>query len=194
MEIAYIRVSTEEQNEAYQVEAMKAFPIEKFFIEKISAKDAHRPKLQEMMDFVREGDVVHIQDFSRLARSLKDLLEIVEQFDNKGVALISNKERIDSSTASGKLMLSMLGAIYEFERSNMLERQREGIALAKRNHIYKGRKAITLNKFPEFGEIYQVYKARGLTKTAFAAKLGISRPTLDRLITEYEEKAGENGA
>ena len=97
MELAYIRVSTVEQNEARQVEAMEKYHIEKWFVEKVSAKDTNRPKLQELLDFVREGDTIHIHDFSRLARSTKDLLDIVEQLNAKGVTLVSNKENVDTS-------------------------------------------------------------------------------------------------
>lgn len=122
MRLAYVRVSTAEQNEQRQVEAMKRYDIEKWFIEKVSGKDTNRPKLQELLDFAREGDTIHIHDFSRLARSTKDLLDIVEQLNTKGVHLVSNKENIDSSTPTGKLMLTMIGAINEFERTNLLER------------------------------------------------------------------------
>ena len=104
MRIAYIRVSSLDQNERRQIEAMERYNIEKWFIEKISAKDTNRPKLQELLEFVREGDIVHIHDFSRLARSTKDLLDIVELLHKKGVALVSNKENIDTSTPTGKLM------------------------------------------------------------------------------------------
>ena len=132
MRLAYIRVSTIDQNEQRQVEAMQKYDIEKWFIEKVSAKDTNRPKLQELLDFARDGDIIHIHDFSRLARSTKDLLDIVELLNNKGVILVSNKENIDTGTPTGKLMLTMIGAINEFERTNLLERQREGIAIAKR--------------------------------------------------------------
>lgn len=142
MQIAYIRVSSIDQNEKRQIEAMQRYNIEKWFIEKVSGKDTNRPKLKEMLDFAREGDTIHIHDFSRLARSTKDLLDIVELLNNKGITLISNKENIDSSTPTGKLMLTMIGAINEFERTNLLERQREGIAIAKRDGKYKGRKAV----------------------------------------------------
>jgi len=145
MHVGYVRVSTIEQNEARQLEAMKQYPIERMFIEKASAKDTNRPRLQELLAFVRDGDVVHIHDFSRLARSVKDLLEVVEKLNAKGVALVSNKENIDSSTPTGKLMLTMIGAINEFERTNLLERQREGVAIAKRDGAYKGRKGVTVN-------------------------------------------------
>ena len=111
MNIAYIRVSTVEQNEQRQIEAMKPFNIEKWFIEKISAKDTNRPKLQELLEFAREGDTIHVHDFSRLARSTKDLLDIIEQLSQKNIYLVSNKENIDTSTPTGKLMLTMIGAI-----------------------------------------------------------------------------------
>ena len=179
MQIAYIRVSTIEQNEQWQIEAMKHYNIEKWFIEKVSAKDTNRPKLQEMLDFVREGDTLHIHDFSRLARSTKDLLEIVELLNTKGVTLVSNKENIDTSTATGKLLLTVVAAIAEFERTNLLERQREGIAIAKRNGVYKGRKPVSI---PDFERQYQRYKNREITKSQLAKELKISRPTLDKLI------------
>ena len=183
MQIAYIRVSTIEQSCARQEEAMKKYNIEKWFIEKVSGKDTNRPKLQEMLDFAREGDVIHIHDFSRLARSTKDLLDIVEKLNDKGVTLVSNKENIDTATPTGKLMLTMIGAINEFERTNMLERQREGIAIAKRNGKYKGRNAVTV---PDFGQYYNAYISRRISKSQLAQQLGISRPTLDRLIREFE--------
>ena len=137
-----------------------------------------------MIDFAREGDTIHIHDFSRLARSTKDLLDIVEKLNSKGITLVSNKENIDSSTPTGKLMLTMIGAINEFERTNLLERQREGIAIAKRNGVYKGRKAISI---PGFAEHYKRYMRREITKSALAKELKISRPTLDKLISEYKD-------
>ena len=140
MRIAYVRVSTAEQNEARQIEALKKYDIEKWFTEKCSGKNTDRPKLQEMMDFAREGDEIYIHDFSRLARSTKDLLNIIEKLDTKGVKLVSNKENIDTHTPTGKLMLTMIGAIAEFERANILERQREGIIIAKREGRMSGRR------------------------------------------------------
>lgn len=185
MNIAYVRVSTAEQNEGRQVEALKSKNIEKWYTEKVSAKDTNRPQLKEMLEFAREGDTIYIHDFSRLARSTKDLLNIVEMLNEKGVHLVSNKENIDTSTPTGKLMLTMIGAIAEFERTNLLERQREGIALAVREGKYKGRKEI---KIDNFAEQYQRYKNRELNKVQLAAVLGITRPTLDKLIKKYETK------
>ena len=144
MNIAYVRVSSLDQNEERQLEGLKKYQIDKWFTEKISGKDTNRPQLKNLLDFVREGDTVYVHDFSRLARSTKDLLDIVEYLSEKHVHLVSNKENIDSSTPSGKLMLTMIGAIAEFERTNLLERQREGIAIAKQNGVYKGRKEVSI--------------------------------------------------
>ncbi len=187
MKIAYVRVSTAEQNEARQVEALSKHGIEKWFTEKVSAKDTNRPKLQEVLNFVREGDVIYIHDFSRLARSTKDLLEIVEILNEKKVHLVSNKENIDTSTPTGKLMLTMIGAIAEFERQNLLERQREGIEIAKREHKFKGRKALDVDE-EIFDQLLQDYQSRKISKVKFAEKLGVSRPTLDKLIKEHAEE------
>lgn len=189
MKVAYVRVSTVEQNEARQIEALKKFNIEKWFTEKVSGKDTNRPELQNLLDFVREGDTVYIHDFSRLARSTKDLLEIVEELNAKGVHLVSNKENIDSGTPTGKLMLTMIGAIAEFERTNLLERQREGIAIAKENGAYKGRKAKDIDD--NFIVGYNKYMKREITKKDFASMLNVSRPTLDKLIKEYTQKKEE---
>jgi DNA invertase Pin-like site-specific DNA recombinase len=186
MNVAYIRVSTAEQNEARQVEALKVHQIERVFKEKVSGKDTNRAQLQEMLQFVREGDTVYVEDFSRLARSTKDLLQIVELLNEKKVHLVSEKEHVDSSTPQGKLMLTMIGAIAEFERENILERQREGIALAKQRGVYKGRRPVHVS---EFAKQYQRYRDREIkTKTELAKKLGISRTTLNKLIKEYEQK------
>lgn len=185
MRMAYIRVSTIEQNEQRQIEAMEKYNIEKWFSEKVSAKNTNRPKLQELLEFAREGDIIYIHDFSRLARSTKDLIEIVELLRCKGVTLVSNKENIDTSTPTGKLMLTMIGAINEFERTNLLERQREGIAIAKRNGVYKGGKP---KEIANFAEHYARYMSRIITKSALARELNISRPTLDKMIIEFEQK------
>ena len=184
MRIAYVRVSTAEQNEARQVEALKKYDIEKWFVEKVSAKDTNRPQLQQMLSFARSGDTIYVHDFTRLARSTKDLLDIVELLKEKEVHLVSNKESIDTSTPTGKLMLTFLAGIAEFERENLLERQREGIAIAKRNGVYKGRKPFMSE---QFDELYNDYLCRKISKTEFAKLLGVSRPTLYRLIRENTE-------
>ena len=181
--IAYVRVSTVEQNEARQVEALKAHNIDKWFTEKVSGKNMNRPQLEAMLDYVREGDTVFIHDFSRLARSTKDLLAIVEQLQNKGVHLVSNKENLDTSTPTGKLMLTMIAAINEFERENLLERQREGIAIAKAEGKFKGGQVKRIDE-KTFTAAYDRYQHREMNKKELAAELKISRPTLDKLLKD----------
>lgn len=190
--IAYIRVSTTEQNDMRQQEALKIHNIDKYFTETASAKDTNRPQFQAMLDYVREDDVIYIKDFSRLARSTKDLLDIVEKLNQKGVKLFSLKENLDSNTPTGKLMLTMIGAIYEFERTNLLERQREGIAIAKRNGKYKGRKEI---KHPDnFGEVYPLWKNRSITGRAAMKRLSLKPNTFYKLVQEWEEnEVNKNG-
>lgn len=183
MRVAYVRVSTVEQNEDRQIEALKKHDIEKWFTEKVSGKDTNRPQLKAMLDFVRQGDTVYIHDFSRLARSTKDLLAIVDTLTEKGVHLVSNKENIDSSTPTGKLMLTMIGAIAEFERQNLLERQKEGIAIAKRKGKFKGRQVKNIDE-DTFNRAYKLYMERKISKTAMAKELEISRPTLDKLLRD----------
>lgn len=185
MRTAYVRVSTVEQNEARQVEALKQYDIEKWFTEKVSGKDMNRPELQKMLEFVREGDTVYIMDFSRLARSTKDLLEIVEQLEEKKVHLVSIKEQIDTSTPTGRLLLTVLASINQFERENILERQREGIAIAKAAGKYKGRPKMEYDQ-EAFKENYDKYRSREITKFQFAINMNMARPTLDRILKTYQ--------
>lgn len=185
MKIAYVRVSTEEQNEARQVEALKAHGIERWYIEKVSGKNLDRPKLQEMLDFAREGDTIYVHDWSRLSRSTKDLLDLVDRLTAKGVHLQSLKEGFDTSTGQGRLILGILACIYEFERANLLERQREGIAIAKREGKYRGRKKTEVE---DMAGVYHDWVTRHKSKATLARELGVSRPTLDRLLREYERE------
>ena len=204
MNIAYVRVSDILQNEGRQVEELEKHNIDKWYKEKVSGKDTKRPKLQEMLGYIdnfyefnkgldleqQMKLTVYIHSFDRLARNTKDLLELVELLESKGIGLRSLKEDISTDTPTGKLMLTLLGAISEFERANLLERQREGIAIAKREGKYKGRKKIKVND--KFKDQYERYMNREINKVEFAKILEISRPTLDRLIVEYKEKL-ENG-
>lgn len=181
--IAYVRVSTVDQNEARQVEALENYNIDKWFTEKISAKDTNRPQLQAMLEYVRQGDTVYIHEFSRLARSTKDLLEIIEMLQSKGVEIVSNKENLDSSTAIGKLMITFIAGINEFERQNLLERQKEGIEIAKREGKFKGGQVKKIDE-ELFNSLYSKYKLRKINKVEFAKQLQISRPTLDKILKE----------
>lgn len=176
--VAYVRVSTVEQNEARQREALQSYGIDKWFIEKVSGKDTKRPELQALLDYIREDDTVYVEEFSRLGRSTADLLAIVQRIEDFGAKFISIKENFDTKTPAGRLQMTMMAAIAEFERSMILERQREGIAIAKREGKYKGRKAVSV---PNIQEYYARYMSRQGTKTSIAAELGISRTTLDKL-------------
>lgn len=188
--IAYLRVSSVSQNEARQREAMQDKGINKYFVDKCSGKDTNRPQLQEMLDYVREGDIVYIHEFSRLARNTADLLKIVEYLTNKGVTLISNKENLDTSTSTGKLMLTIIGAIAEFERACIRERQLEGIAIAKREGKFKGGQVKRIDD-KTFNKYYQQYQSRQINKVQFAKALNISRPTLDKILKERATKESE---
>ena len=191
MRIGYVRVSTVEQNEERQIEGLSKHGIEKWYTEKVSGKNTNRPELQKMLSEAKSGDVIYVHDFSRLARSTKDLLEIVEDLNSRGIHVVSNKENIDTNTNSGKLMLTMFAAIYEFERTNMLERQAEGIEIARREGKYRncGRKKLSA---PEnFDDLVQQYANGDITKVQLAVMLNVSRPTLDRILKEYGDSRGE---
>ena len=182
--IAYVRVSTVEQNEARQKEALEKFEIDRWFIEKASGKDTNRPILQEMLAYIREDDTVYVEEFSRLGRSTADLLATVQAIEDAVAKFVSLKENFDTSTPVGRLQMTMMAAIAEFERAMILERQKEGIAIAKREGKYKGRKSVSV---PNIGEYYQKYMSRRGTKTSIAQELGISRTTLDKLFKQHEE-------
>ena len=137
-----------------------------------------------MLDYIREGDTVYVHDLSRISRSLTDLLNLVELLKKKNVHFISNKEQVDTTTPTGRLFLSIVGAINEFERTNLLERQREGIAIAKRQGKYKGRKPRTLDNV---ARLYEMWQCGEKSKSQIARDYQISRPTLDRLFKEYEK-------
>lgn len=188
MKVAYVRVSTDEQHEQRQMAALEKYGIERWYVEKVSGKNAKREQLQTMLDFVREDDVIYIHDLSRLARSLKDLLDILQVLDEKKVTLISNKESLDTSTATGRLMVSMIAAINQFELENLHERQREGIEEAKKRGAYKGRKKKTIPK-DVWETNYRKYMSREMNKSQFAREIGVSRPTLDKLLKEHKEGA-----
>lgn len=187
----YARVSTVEQNEARQVEALEAAGIDRanIFTDKASGKNTDREGLRKLMNTVKAGDEVFIVSLDRLARSTEDLLRIVRELDERGVKLRSNDKRVDATTPDGKFFLTMLAAVAEFERSMMLERQKEGIAIAKRegkyakNHGHEKRVDDSMLR-----GIYEQIKDGSMTKSAAAEKLGISRPTLDRKLKALEEK------
>lgn len=184
MKVAYIRVSTEEQNTARQEEAMKAQEVEKVFIEKVSGKNMERPQLKVMLDYVREGDTLIVESYSRLARNTKDLLSIVEELEKKGVAFVSLKENIDTSTPQGKLMLTIFAGLAQFERECTLQRQKEGIAIAKTEGKYKGRKPVAIPD--NWNEVIALWKAGDITARVAQKKLDMTPATFYRKIRTYK--------
>lgn len=186
--IAYVRVSSIDQNIARQQEAIEEhIKIDKWFIDKNSGKDKNRPKLNQMLEYVREDDTIYIHSLDRLARNTMDLLNIAKDLTEQGIKLHSLKDSfVFDNTPTGKLLLTVLGAVAEFERAIAKERQLEGIAIAKKNNVYKGRKQIKLNK-DHFKELYSDYKKGFITQDVFARRLNISRSTLYRRIKKHEE-------
>lgn len=183
MRVGYVRVSTREQNTARQDALMERLGVEKVFSDHMSGKNMERIELQRMMDFVRVGDSVTVESISRFARNTKDLLELTATLEAKGVQFISQKESIDTSTPTGKFILTLFGALAELERENILERQAEGIAIAKEEgRMGRPRKAVET-----FECAYMDVKAGKLFASKAAKQIGISRSTWYRKVREYEE-------
>jgi DNA invertase Pin-like site-specific DNA recombinase len=174
-QVGYIRVSTLLQNTARQLDGIA---LDRIFEDKVSGKDTHRPQLEECLKFLREGDTLHVHSMDRLARNLDDLRRIVKDLTGRGVAVKFEKEVLTFSGESSpmaNLMLSMLGAVAEFERSLILDRQREGIAIAKSEGKYLGRRSTLTD---EQVHAMRTRAAAGESKTAIARDFGISRETL----------------
>lgn len=189
--VGYIRVSSIEQNTESQKSLLGNVGMDKVFEEKLSGKNTARPQLQMMLDYVREGDTVYVKDLSRLARNTKDLLDIVEYLNNKGVGLFSIKENIDTTSNFGKLMITFLAAIYEFERANLLERQRDGIAVAKKQGKYKGRKQVP--KPANFSEVYKKWLNREIKSNVAIRELNISEYAFYKFVRESGSRSEVDG-
>jgi DNA invertase Pin-like site-specific DNA recombinase len=173
--IGYIRVSTVDQNTEWQLDGIE---LDKTFTDKASGKDTKRPQLELLMSFVRSGDTVIVHSMDRLARNQDDLHHIVQTLIRKGVRIKFLKEHLTftgEDSPMAKLMLSVMGAIHEFDRALIKERQREGIALAKKRGAFKGRKKSLSPE--EVAELRQRISA-GLSKAQAAREFGISRQTL----------------
>lgn len=173
--VGYVRVSTEDQNTDRQLEGVD---LDKTFTDKISGKDTNRPELKRMLEFVREGDVVIIHSMDRLARNLDDLRRMVKELTAKGIKVQFVKENLTftgEDSPMSNLLLSLLGAVAEFERALIRERQKEGIAAAKRKGVYGGRKRVLK---PNQVEELKSRAGAGEKRAALARELGISRETL----------------
>ncbi len=182
MKIGYIRISSADQNTARQEVLMQELGVEQVYIDRISGKDTGRPELKRMMSFVREGDVVIVESISRFARNTRDLLELVEKLTVKKVEFVSKKEAIDTTTPTGKFMLTVFGAVAELEREYILQRQREGIEIAKENGVYKGRKPI---ERPELNTVIKKWKKGEITAVEAMKRLDMKPSTFYRKVKKY---------
>lgn len=188
MKIGYIRVSTEGQNTIRQEVLMKELGVDELFIDKASGKNKERKELIKLLGFARKGDTVIVESISRFARNTKDLLELVDTLSSKGVEFVSKKENIDTSTPTGKFMLTVFGAVAELEREYILQRQKEGIAIAKKEGKYQGRRKIVRD---EFKQVYDLWKNHKLTGMEAMKKLNMKKSTFYRRVSELE-KGEEN--
>lgn len=179
MKIGYIRVSNQEQNTIRQEVLMRELGVDEVYIDHMRGKSANRPELQRMMEYVRRGDMVIVESISRFARNTRDLLELVERLTEKDVEFIRKKEAIDTTTPTGKFMLTIFGAVAELEREYILQRQREGIAIARELGKYKGRKPIML---PNFEAVVCQWRSGGMTAAEAMRTLKMSKTTFYRTI------------
>lgn len=185
--IGYIRVSTEHQETARQEAIMEQYKVERVFAEKMSGKNTNRPELKAMLNYVREGDTLYIESISRLGRSTRDLLNIIDVLKSKGVTLVSSKENIDTNTPQGRFVLSIFAALYKLEREQTLQRQREGIAIAKAQGKYKGRQPILID-WMKFGQLYDMWKSKSITAIEFQKRMGLRANTFYRRLRKYESE------
>lgn len=181
MKVGYVRVSSQGQNTARQELLMQELGVERVFIDKQSGKDTSRPELKRMMEYVREGDVVIVESISRFARNTKDLLELVEQLTAKNVDFVSKKEALDTTTPSGRFVLTIFGAVAQLEREYLLQRQKEGIAIAKQEGKYKGRKPLLR---PELDSVITLWQNGEITAVEAMRRLKISKTTFYRSVRE----------
>jgi DNA invertase Pin-like site-specific DNA recombinase len=179
MQVGYARSSTVDQEAGFQaqIKALNATVCDKIFSEKVSSV-AERQQLEAALEFVREGDSLVVTKLDRLARSVAHLVAIGERLESKGVALKVLEQAIDTSTSTGRLMFNMLGAIAQFERELMLERQREGVAKAKAEGKYKGRAPTARAKAPEVRRLH----GEGVGPTEIARRVGIGRASVYRIL------------
>ena len=185
MLLGYLRVSTEEQNEERQRLALleKGVDPEYLYIDKQSGKNADREQLNAMLAFARKGDTVITESISRIARNTRDFLNIIDQLSSRGIEFVSLKEAIDTSTPQGKFMLTVFAAMATLEREQLLQRQREGIEIAKSNGVYKGRKKIDVDDKAFAAEV-KSWRKGDITATEAMKRLGLKPNTFYRRVKE----------
>ena len=185
MKVGYERVSTIHQSTLRQDVMMQRNNIEKVFTEKISGKDRNRPELQKMLEFVREGDTVIIESISRLARSTRDFLNILDELEHKNVALISLKEQIDTSTPVGRFLVSVLAALSQLEREQILIRQQEGIAAQKANGTYTGGRPRVKVDPKKLSDVLSLWRSGMITAVEAMKRLNVTKPTFYRIVKQH---------
>ena len=184
MRVGYVRCSTAEQNEARQLKMMEKQKVEKIFIDKASGKNTDRKDFKAMMTFVRAGDTVIVESISRIARNTRDLLTIISSLTEKGVEFVSLKENIDTTTPHGRFMLTVFGALAELERESILERQREGIEIAKAEGKYKGRQPVVVDE-AKMRTVCKRWRAGKITAVAAMEELGLKPNTFYRRVKDF---------
>ena len=185
MLIGYTRVSTPEQNIERQTELMKNLGVEKVYIDRASGKDTDRPELQKMLKFIRNGDTIVVESLSRFGRNTKDLLSLMEILRDKEVEFVSQKEALDTKTPAGRFVLTIFAAVAELEREYILQRQREGIEIAKRLGRYKGRKRVIIE---DFDRVYSKWRNEEITAAEAIKLMGISKSTFYRRVSEKKKQ------
>ena len=161
---------------------MQELGVDEVYIDRLSGKNTDRPELKKMMDYVRKGDTVIVESISRFARNTRDLLELIEKLSEKGVEFVSRKEAIDTTTPTGKFMLTVFGAVAELEREYILQRQREGIAIAKAEGKYRGRKPIERSNFDA---VEKLWRAGTISAAEAMRRLDMSRSTFYRKVRQH---------
>ena len=182
MKIGYIRCSSSDQNTARQEVLMQELGVEQVYIDRMSGKNTDRPELQRMLNYVREGDTVIVESISRFARNTRDLLELIDYLNRKNVEFVSKKESIDTSTPTGKFMLTIFGAVAELEREYILQRQREGVEIAKANGVYKGRKPIERENFRQ---VVSLWESGRITAVEAMKRLNLKPSTFYRKVRKW---------
>ena len=164
---------------------MRSLTVDEVFIDRMSGRNTARPELQRMLEYVRKGDTVIVESISRFARNTRDLLELVERLTAKGVEFVSQKEAIDTTTPTGKFMLTVFAAVAELEREYILQRQREGIAIAKANGVYKGRKPIVRDNFDA---VVSIWRRGEITAVEAMRRLDMKPSTFYRKVKRASQK------
>jgi len=182
--IGYARVSTVEQNLDRQLDMLRSYGVDKIYTEKMTGTKRDRPELNQLLERMEAGDTVVIESLSRLGRSTKDLIELVELFEKRGVQLVSLKESIDTSTSTGKLLFTIMSALAQFERDVLADRTREGLKAARARGHFGGRPRTDARKVCQ---AVKLYRAGQHTAREIEELTGVKKATLYRALKEDEK-------